>query len=170
MTHVTTSKQAAPSCAVTTARIAISPSTDEALVSLAGRLCAADNAELKAVGLPSPLLALRQSAAASREAYVASWDGKVQGAFGVADCPDGSMRGIPWMLSTGHFGPVRKEFHAESRRMLREWAPMYCGLFNIVSVDHTDARRWLRSLGFAESAPLSFQGQAFVAFGASTNV
>lgn len=170
MTDLHTPEQSIDLDSMRSSGIEIRQSTDDALASLAGRLCAADYAELAAVGLHDPLNALRQSAAASREAYVASWHGQVQAAFGIADCPDGSMRGIPWMLSTGRMGTVRKEFHAASRRMLCEWAPMYSSLFNIVSTDHAAARRWLRGLGFVESAPITFGDHQFVVVEATSDV
>lgn len=140
------------------------PST-EALHTIASRMCAEDVAELYACGWSSPLKALEESVAASRESYVAHWDGQPQAAFGVADFSLDTNLGVPWMLSTGPRGRVAREFIETSHQFIADWSPLYSALFNFVDARHLRAQRWLLSLGFRPFKVHDFEGHPFIEFG-----
>lgn len=150
--------------------ISIHAPTPEALQDLSSRLCAEDVAELQAAGWESPLAALEASVKDCREAYVASWDGRVQAAFGVADYPHDTDFGVPWMLSTGPRGAVRREFLKTSAEFIAAWQPMYRGMFNFVDARHVRAQRWLLHLGFQPFKVHSINDHPFIEFGVLTSV
>jgi hypothetical protein len=145
--------------------ITIREPTRADLEDLATRLHPDDVAELEAAGWESPLAALMYSHQACREVYVASWDGKVQAAFGVADYPHDVDYGTPWFLSTGPRGRIRREFLRLSREYIAAWAPMYRGMFNLVDVRHVRAQRWLMHLGFQALKVHDLNGHPFIEFG-----
>lgn len=150
--------------------ITIHAPTPEALKDLSSRLCAEDVAELQAAGWESPLAALEASLRDSRESYVACWDGRVQAAFGVADYMHDDMFGVPWMLSTGPRGAVRREFLKTSAEFIAAWRPMYRGMFNFVDARHVRAQRWLLYLGFQPFKVHSINDHPFIEFGVITDV
>lgn len=145
--------------------ITIHEPTQEALEDLAVRLHADDVAELEAAGWESPLAALEYSAKHCREVYLASWDGKVQAAFGVADYPHEKNYGTPWFLSTGPRGRICREFLQVSERYVNAWTPLYVGMFNLVDARHVRAQRWLMYLGFQPFKVHDLNGHPFIEFG-----
>jgi hypothetical protein len=150
--------------------ITIHAPTPEALEAIASRMCAEDVAELTAIGWASPLDAVLQSCDASREAYIAYWDGQPQAAFGVADFSLDTTLGVPWMLSTGPRGKVAREFIRVSRKYIAEVSPLYTALFNFVDARHLRAQRWLLSLGFMPYKVHECNGFPFIEFGRFHNV
>jgi hypothetical protein len=136
-----------------------------ALQDLAERLHEEDVGELLAAGWESPLEALTYSLENCREVYMASWDGKVQAAFGIADYPHDPRFGTPWFLSTGPRGPIRREFLRLCRHYLAEWAPLYIGMFNLVDARYVRAQRWLIHLGFKPWKVHNLHGYRFIEFG-----
>ncbi|MBB6185778.1 hypothetical protein [Rhodanobacter sp. MP7CTX1] len=144
--------------------------TPEALKQIAERMCAEDRAEIEASRGGDPLDVLTESVGASRESYVAWWDGKPQAMFGVADFTYDTDHGVPWMLSTGA-PPARvaRQFIAASRKYVAAWLPMYVRLFNMVDLRHLRAQRWLLSLGFHAARVHDIHGYPFIEFEASPN-
>lgn len=72
---------------------------------------------------------------------------------------------IPWMIGTGEYGTGarRRKFFSAARFLVEQIdKPM----FNIVSVDHTDAQRFIRHLGFTieTDAPVIHNGNKFWRF------
>lgn len=153
-----------------TPKITIHTPTPELLRDLAGRLSADDLAELEAVGMKDPLKTLTESVAICREAYVACWDGAPQAAFGVADLPLDDTLGVPWLLSTGAFAGVRREFLDAAAKFIAAWAPMYSALFNFVHTRHVRAQRWLVRLGFEPYKTHEHNGNTFIEFGRFSDV
>ena len=100
--------------------------TPEALKQIAERMCAEDRAEIEASRGGDPLDVLTASVGASRESYVAWWDGKPQAIFGVADFTYDTDHGVPWMLSTGA-PPARvaRQFIATSRTYIGSHSATY---------------------------------------------
>jgi hypothetical protein len=145
--------------------ITIHTATPDALQSIALRLCKDDREELTALGHLAPHSVITASQKASREVYVAHWDGEAQAVFGVMDYPEDHRFGIPWMLSTGTGHRHRRAFMEVSRRMINVWSPMYMALANIVSDQHPTASAWLEALGFAPLATHAVNGHAFTEYG-----
>lgn len=145
--------------------ISFHAATPEALQTIAACLCAADRDELEALGHSDLHAVIRASVDASREAYVACWDGEPQAVFGVADYPQDSRYGVPWLLSTGTGDKHAHAFMSASRRMIAAWSPMYLGLFNLVSPDHLAARIWLEALGFVPMKEHAINGHVFTEYG-----
>lgn len=167
--HTSHDNHAAP-CYPLTGHPASSPisfhaPTPEALQTIAARLCEADRDELSALGHSDHNAVLHVSVGASREAYVACWDGAPQAIFGVADYPQDGRYGVPWLLSTGTGGKYAHAFMSVSRQMLAAWSPLYLGLFNLVSSEHRAARAWLHTLGFVALKEHTINDSAFTEYG-----
>ena len=121
--------------------------------------------ELLAYGWESALEALTYSFENCREVYAASWNGRVQAMFGVADYPGDPRFGTPWFLSTGPRGTLRREFLRLCRHYIAAWSPLYLGMFNLVDARYIRAQRWLVHLGFKPWKVHERNGHRFIEFG-----
>lgn len=146
-------------------RITIHAPDQASLAALAANLCQEDVDELSAQGSHDPLAVILKGWQTSRECYVAWWDGKPQAVFGVADYPADDRFGVPWMLSTGRMGGVRREFLTLSRSYVESWRPMYMAMCNLVDARHLRAQHWLLHLGFEPFKLHDLNGHHFIEFG-----
>ena len=134
------------------------------LEDVAGRLCAEDLDEMEAAGITNPMRPILAGWQTGRECYVASWDGRPQAVFGIADYAHDDRCGVPWMLSTGPRGRIAREFLKVSREFIEAWSPMYLGMFNLVDARHLRAQRWLMHLGFEAVKVHDLNGHPFFEF------
>lgn len=144
--------------------LAFHPATGDRLDAVADGLRAADRAEL-AITAPGQALreVLRESAAASRWAIVASVDGRPAIAYGVAPSLDPDI-GVPWMLATDDLLRVRREFTERCRGEVRLMQQAFRVLTNEVHRENAVALRWLSWLGFHidRERPVGPGGELFV--------
>lgn len=145
--------------------IHFSTPTTAAIDYIAAHLCAEDVAELEASGWSDPLDAIKDSIKDCDECFVASWHGKPQCVFGVAPYPKDNALGVPWMLSTGQFTGVEREFMRVSRKWIADIEHGYGCLFNFVDSRHVRAQRWLSALGFEAMKVHEFNNHQFIEFG-----
>jgi hypothetical protein len=145
--------------------IHFSTPTSAAIDYIAAHMCAEDVAELEASGWSDPLEAIKASIKDSDESFIASWHGKPQCVFGVGPYPKDDALGVPWMLSTGRYGGVEREFMQVSRKWISEIEPGYGCLFNFVDARHVRAQRWLSALGFEPMKSHEFNNHQFIEFG-----
>lgn len=140
----------------------------ELLADLADRLCAADKAELVAMGWDSPLEALEASVVTRgeyHETFMAWWDGKPQAVFGVHSFAGHDYVGVPWMLSTGPKGRVCRRFLQVSAEYVSAWKQCFTAMFNFVDARHHKAHLWLLHLGFKPMKVHTINGNPFIEFG-----
>lgn len=138
--------------------------TPAALDWIADRLCADDLAELKASCGKPPRDVLRESVECSEEATVAWWDDRPQAVFGVAEWQPDPTIGVAWLLGTDAVRTNPREFLRGSREWIAQWAERYRALFNLVSLHHVRAQRWLMWLGFEPIKHHDVRGHSFVEF------
>ena len=136
----------------------------EVLDDLAGRLCADDLAEMKASCGKPPRDVLRESVECSMSATVACWGGQPQAVFGVADWQPDPTIGVAWMLGTDAIKTNAREFLRASRDWIEQWSGIYRALFNLVSLHHVRAQRWLMWLGFEPIKHHDVRGHSFIEF------
>lgn len=144
--------------------------TPELLASVAARMCQDDRDELQATSGHSPEVALRESVAHSHVAKVACWDGEPHAVFGLAPYQYDDTLGVPWLLGTDGIRSNTREFLADSRRWIADWAPHYAALFNLVHADHVRAQRWLMWLGFDPIKHHNINGHSFIEFARVTSI
>lgn len=126
----------------------------EALIgTVATNMREADIAEVRAMGEPSPLEAVRSSIAVSRDAYFGVADEIPLCAFGIAGRDALSGVGAPWMLSTHALPAHARRFLRGSRQFISYAREQYSFLENYVDARNTDAVEWLRWLGFTLHDP-----------------
>lgn len=125
------------------------PATDlDAVLSL--ELRQADLDELAASTGYSSRKAILLSLAASVEAWVVVYKGKIEAVFGVSELvsPTEGLLYVPWFVSTDTFGEWAFRFARESVGIVRRWLDEYGYLVNFVDSRNKASIRWLRWLGF----------------------
>lgn len=140
------------------------PPTRDRVDFIAGRLRAADVAEL-AITHPgeAPRALLRDSVAAARWAIVAEVDGRPAIAYGVTPTADPRI-GSAWMLATDDLRLVSRAFIARCRAEVRLMEQTFLVLTNEVHRENALALRWLEWLGFTidRERPSGPNGELFV--------
>jgi hypothetical protein len=125
---------------------------------------AADAAECRAMGVFSPLGALRFSMRNSN-ATTALFDGRPVAMFGTRPLNVLAGVGCVWLLGTDDLRIHRKDFLRASARERHRLFARYRVLRNVVSLQNEASLRWLKWLG-AEFAPetVNVGGLPFVLF------
>lgn len=123
------------------------------------RLRPEDAAEVMASGGYSPVEAIIDSWAHSRETYTIRFNGQPAGMFGVAIHPAGTTLapiGVAWLLTTPVVDKYPVTFFRESKRVVKEFASRYGLLMNFVDARYTRALLWAERLGFHVHSPIPF--------------
>lgn len=138
--------------------------TEEDAVYIGGNLREVDRLEIsRAHPLPTaegPTRGIRDS--------LISWtavdpDGVPIAVFGVA--PSGMPRvGIVWLLATEGVEKYAREFVIKGQHYVSLMSKLFPCLTNAVDAENTRTRRWLRCLGFTESAAVhgKYTGHPFI--------
>ncbi len=146
------------------AEISIIPARPEHIREIAGRMRAADRAEVFAASGRSPLSALSFSYRHSSEVWTALFDGRPQVMWGVGDISILTGVGAPWLLGTD---AVERNFRG-FLRISRDWPAQLLGRYrllrNLVDARNTISIRWLEWLGFRLFDPVEINGQPFHLF------
>lgn len=142
----------------------------EVIPDLAARLSREDLTELERRGWQSAEDAIREAVAISEEAFMASWGGKVQAVFGIAEWhgerPVGMQSvGLPWLLCAAPPPQVQMTFMRLAEEVMDRWSRMFTALIAQVDAEHTRARRWLVSLGLNPMVEQQHNGFPVVGFG-----
>jgi hypothetical protein len=142
------------------------PATFQHAVELANTMSEADKRELEGVGVGSPLQALLQSVAASRDATSGLADGRVVCMFGIATDTPLSFLGVPWMLGAEELPNHSLRFLRLNRAYIRYAQEEFNALANFVDARNTRSIRWLQWLGFQldDEAPFGPHGLPFHRF------
>lgn len=109
----------------------------------------ADEAECHAAGL-SPLEALTCSVRLSAQAWEARVDGRVVGWFGHTPVSILGNMGVVWCLSAPAADDHRTLFGRRSYSYLQYMLSLYAEVICQVDLNHKQAKRWLKWLGFSE--------------------
>ena len=115
---------------------------------LAANMCQRDIDECWAASHNTPFEALTQSLAASPNAMMGFYKGRVVCMYGVAEMSILSNVGVPWLLGTDEIEKHSKYFLRQNRHYMKEIKRKYSLLINFVDARNTVAIRWLKWLGF----------------------
>lgn len=127
---------------------------DLATVALLMRNC--DRAELAALGVTSPILALRQSVDSSIEVYAGKIAGKTKLLFGIAAVSIAANHMRPWLLATFDAPDYAVLFMRQQRDYIADWRARFDLIDNYVDVRNTASLAWLKLLGFQFDAPAPY--------------
>jgi hypothetical protein len=119
----------------------------------------ADAAEVMASGGYSPVEAIIDSWAHSKETWTASINGEVAAMFGVAHHPVGTELApvsVGWLLTTPVVDKHPIAFYKECKKRLADMFDRYGVIFNYVDTRHTRALEWAKRLGFIVHEPVKF--------------
>jgi hypothetical protein len=116
-----------------------------------------DAAEVMALDGCSPVEAIIESWASSKETWTGRINGEVAAMFGVALHPMGSTLapvGVAWALTTPVVDLYPVAFYRHSKRVVEGFAARHGMLINYVDARYGKAVAWLRRLGFVIHPPL----------------
>lgn len=133
---------------------AVVPETMAYAVAVAGRMRAADRAEVWALGRHDPMQAVVRSVAISDEAWVYLADGVPLAVFGVAPVAGHPGVGSPWLLGAVGVEKHARPFLALGRAYVARWLVRYGRLYNVVDARNARSIDWLRRLGFEFHPPV----------------
>lgn len=130
------------------------------------RMRPADAAEVMASGGYSPVEAIIESWAHSRETWTAAFNGQVAAMFGVARHPAGTELApmtVAWLLTTTTVDKYPILFYKHCKERLAQISERYGLLFNYVDARHVRALEWAARLGFKvhEAIPFGKNGEKF---------
>ena len=126
---------------------------------LATRLRPVEADEVRASSGKEPADVIRESLAASDEAWAIRFNGELALIFGVVLLDDSVLTGrigVAWLLTTDLVERFPKAFWVLSRRMLRFLLERWDALVNAIDVRHEKAIRWAKRLGFHLDEPQPF--------------
>lgn len=129
-------------------KISYSVPTEGAILEIASRMSAADQAEVMACSGNTPEQAIRESIQLSEVSIVYYQDGRPEAIFGVSPFAVGVAS--PWLLATEEVRKKPREFLHASKYWIASFDDQYGTLFNLVDARHKRAIKWLRYLGFEE--------------------
>ena len=133
----------------------IAPATEGDAYIVAKYMRDEDAAEVIAEGW-SPIDALLQSMAASREPMAWRADGEPLCLFGIAAPTILSTVGVPWILTTRNLPQHWRPFLRGSRKWIEQVRQEYALLVNCVDARYRLALDWLEWLGFEIGEPEPF--------------
>lgn len=119
----------------------------------------ADAAEVMASGGYSPVEAIIDSWAHSKETWTAKFNGEVAAMFGVAHHPVGTELApvaVGWLLTTPVVDKYPILFFKHCKLRLADLAARYGVIFNYVDARHKQALAWAERLGFIVHPPIKF--------------
>lgn len=92
--------------------------------------------------------------------------GRVICMFGIGERKNGINGRIIWCLGTNLLDNYKREFLANSAKVLETWAEKYGQLYNFVDVRNDKTIRWLEWLGakFGEPFKFGINGEEFIYF------
>ncbi len=130
------------------------------------RMRPADAAEVLAVGGYSPVEAVIESWAASKEAWTARFNGEVGCMFGAAPHPTSTLlmpTAVIWALTTTVVDKYPVTFVRFSKLVVRDMHRKYGLLINYVDARYHQAVNWAEVIGFKvhPTIPLGKQGELF---------
>lgn len=121
-----------------------------------------DEKEVRASSGYRPKEALTISLAISKKTWVVIHKKEIEAVFGVSRGAEG---GVPWFLSTDKFNEFTYSFAKESIKLIKDMLDEYKYLYNFVSVEHIEAIRWLKWLGFTViETPINYNDSDFYYF------
>ena len=116
---------------------------------LAINMCKRDCDECWAAGHRTPRQAITESLAATPDAKVGLYKGRIVCMYGIAEISILSNIGIPWLLGTDEIEDHSKYFLRQNRYYMNQIKKKYAFMFNFVDARNTVAIRWLKWLGFS---------------------
>lgn len=125
-----------------------------------------DAAEIMASGGYSPVQAIIESWACSREAYGVWFNGEPACVFGVSQTTIGtelSPVGVAWLLTTPSVDRHPIAFWRTSKAVVKDLVERYGTLLNFVDARYARSIEWARRLGFSVSPAVPF-GKAGLPF------
>lgn len=148
------------------AEVAVVPETLALAVAVAGRLRAADRAEVWALGRHDPMQAVVRSLAVSAEGWVFLADGVPLAVFGVAPVAGHPGVASPWLLGAVGVERHARPFLALGRAFVDRWLVEHGRLYNVVDARNKASIRWLGRLGFTfhPAVPVGPEQQPFIPF------
>jgi hypothetical protein len=134
---------------------------------IAGRLRAADRAEVFAATGENPDVVLYRSWITSVYRWSIVHRGEIIGLFGLAPAALMGDTGVPWLLGTDALENIKLSFVKQSIRFVGQMLLLYPVLANWVDARNTLSVKWLKRLGFVLSAapqPYGFEQRPFYYF------
>jgi hypothetical protein len=125
-----------------------------------------DAAEVMASDGFSPVEAIIQSWASSKEAWTARMNGEVAAMYGVVIHPAGSALtpvGVAWLLTTVVVDRYPVAFYKKCREVVKELTERYGTLINYTDARYARAVNWAGRLGFTvhPAVPFGKSGELF---------
>lgn len=136
--------------------------TDEDAYFVGDNLRECDRLELQRGGTENPSLSPLRSLHASLIAWAMVREGRVIALFGVAPHKRAPGFGIVWLLGTEECERAAKALVSSGRYYVGLMSRLFARLGNLVDVENSTSRRWLRALGFIEGEILLLNGNPFV--------
>lgn len=137
------------------AEATIKPATRVHCVRLARQLRAEDRAELTAIGMPNPRLALEACLRASTLAFTLEVDGEIGAMVGCGPAVGAPSRiGWVWFLTGEPFKAHPRPYMRVARRVTRQLLERYPVLVNLIDARYEAAVRWAKWLGFSVGTPV----------------
>ena len=118
-----------------------------------------DAAEVMASHGLSPVEAIIESWANSKEAWTVRFNGEVAAMYGIVLTPWGTALtpvAVGWLLTTTAVDRHPVTFFKESKRIVKELAERYGVLTNFVDARYGKALNWARRLGFDVQQVITF--------------
>ena len=130
------------------------PATIEDVVELAENLRDEDREELRSLGSPYPISAIRHSVSLSFPEAIAARDDEHRtiAIFGVMPR---TLTGdaVPWLLATPLIRHYRRQLLTHGKELVRAWLAEYHALENDIPADSLRNKALLRHLGFTFDEP-----------------